>query len=256
MFLKPGVTIDLAFQRINTVHTYVYLYIYMCYFIVTVQPYLPTDCHNWMSDIESIFLDEHKGEFNFDKHGVTIIVPPGAITSGMKAELKFGAALFAPVKFAVNTIPVSAIFWFSMSEALQKPVKIQMEHGINIKSKAQANNLQFAKTNSLKNADYILKAIDGGRFIIGESFGTIEIDHFCYYCIQCNGYNENPPTYKYQAILFQNKQLQNGILKLQICIMASLATCKTVSILYYVCAVLYQHTNKNHLHNYGCMYCK
>ena len=29
-----------------------------------------------------------------------------------------------------------------------------------------------------------MEAVDGGKFVIGESFGTIEVDHFCYYIIK------------------------------------------------------------------------
>ena len=44
-------------------------------------------------------FDERGGAFHLYKHGVTVIVPTGAIPCGVLAELKFAATIVAPVKF-------------------------------------------------------------------------------------------------------------------------------------------------------------
>ena len=186
------------------------------------------DTHDLIGNIESVFFDKNGGTFCSDKHGVTVTIPHGTLKDGIKAELKFGATLLAPVKFAKNMLPVSAVIWLCMNVTLQKPVQIQIPHCVNIKSEAQANNLQFAKALHSQN-DKNMMIMDGGRFVIGESYGSIEIDHFCYYCVVNNYYDGNIPDYKYQAILFQSVQLQNNIWKLDICIMAALPTCEQVS---------------------------
>ena len=165
--------------------------------------------------------------FCSDKHGVTVMVPQGAIKSGIKAELKFGSTLLAPVKFE-NVIPVSPVIWLCMNVPLQKPVQIQIPHCVNIKSEAQANNLQFAKVIHSISDETIMKIMYGGKFIVGKSFGSIEVKHFCYFCI-VNNYRENI-DYKYQAVLFQKRKLDNYVWKIDICIMAALPTCEQVSI--------------------------
>ena len=144
--------------------------------------------------------------------------------------MKFGATLFAPVKFPKNTIPVSAVIWLCMNATLEKSVEIQIPHFINIKTNAQAKTLQFAKAVHSSNGLNILEIIDGGKFIVGKSYGSIEVDHFCYYCVVYNFYDGSIPDYKYQAILFQNKYLQSSIWKLHICIAPALPTCELVSV--------------------------
>ena len=115
-----------------------------------------------------------------------------------------------------------------MDVTLQKPVLIQIPHCVNIKSQAQANNLQFVKALHSP-SDKNMMVVDGGRFAIGESYGSIEVDHFCYYCVVNKLYGDNIPDYKYQAMLFQSRQVCNDVLKLDIPIMAALPTCQQVS---------------------------
>ena len=199
--------------------------------VVLASPSPDTD--DFIGNIETVFFDESGGIFCSDKHGVIVMVPHGAINTGMNVQLKFGATLFAPVKFAKDMLPVSAVIWLCMNVTLQKPVQIQIPHCVNIKSQAQANNLQFAKALHSQ-SDEIMMVMDGGRFAIGESYGSIEVDHFCYYCVVNNNYDGNIPEYKYRGILFQSIQLHNNVWKLEVCIMAALPTCEQVSNLYFV----------------------
>ena len=192
----------------------------------------PPDEHNWIGNIESVLLDTNGGVFYSRKHGVTVTFPEGAIESGIKAELKFGATLLAPVKFSKNALPVSAVFWLCMNVTLQKPVQIQIPHYINIKSKTQADNLQFAKVFHFISDESMMEVVRGGKFAVGKSFGSIEVDHFCYVCV-VNKYYLNNDDYKYQAILFQKRQIHDCVWKLDICIMAALPTCEQVIILSY-----------------------
>ena len=194
--------------------------------VVLASP-LP-DIDDLIENIETVFFDEIGGIFCSDKHGVIVTVPHGAIKTGMNAELNFKATILAPVKCSKNMLPVSAIIWLCMNVTLQKPVQIQIPHCVNVKSQAQVNNLQFAKVLHSQ-SDKNMMVVDGGRFAIGESYGSIEVDHFCYYCVVNNIYDGNIPEYKYQAILFQSIQLHNNIWKLDICIMAALPTCEQVS---------------------------
>ena len=189
----------------------------------------PPNEHNWIGNIDSFTLDEKGGVFYSQKHDVTVTFPEGVIQSGMKAELKFGGTLFAPVKFPKQLLPVSAVFWLCMKATLLKPVRIQIPHYADIRSQTQANNLQFAKAVHSISDKSMMEVMHGGKFAVGKSLGTIEVEHFCYFCI-VNNYNRDKKDYKYQAILFQKRQLHNCIWKLDICIMANLPTCQEVSI--------------------------
>ena len=188
----------------------------------------PDDCN---CVVESVIFDENGGKFSSVEHGVMVTIPPGAIPSGVQAELKFGEALFAPVKFAKKSRPVSAIIWLSMNVILLKPMQIQMPHCIKIESKNQASYLTFTKAHHSPSSDGMMEKIDGGKFYVNESYGSIKISHFCYYCIEDMDYDENHLCYhNYKAILFRSKQLCNDIWRFEICVMPSLPTWKEVSI--------------------------
>ena len=207
-----------------------------------VSASVPPDTNDMIGNIESAFFDDSGGVFCSDKHGVTVMIPDGAIQSGVKAELKFGATLLAPVKFTKDVLPVSAIIWLCMGVKLQKPVQIQIPHYVNIKCKTQANNLRFAKVMHSKCDESMMKLMDGGKFAVGGSCGSIEVDHFCYFCIVNNYYNAST-DYKYQAVVFQNRQLHKDVFNFDICIMAALPTCIQVSVL--LCFLCYSNKIKN-----------
>ena len=213
----------------------------LIFIIVTVLASSPPDTDNWLGDIESAFFDEREGTFSCDKHGISVKVPAGAIRSGMKAELKVGATLFAPVKPVDNNVPpmlVSAIVWLSMGVKLQKPMQIQIPHCVSVNSETEANKLQFARSHHFTGDRSIMKALDGGNFAIGKSFGTIEVDRFSYYTIEYRFSADDIDKFKYQAVVFQNKRLLKNILKFEVCIMPDLPTFLTVSILYFVLNVV------------------
>lgn len=203
----------------------------VCYFVEVVSAPLPPDTHRWIGGIESVFFNEMKGVYCSNNHGVTVIVPDGAIKSGIKAELKLGATLLAPVKFVENTIPVSPVVWLCMNVTLQKPVQIQIPHCINVKSESQLDNLHFARAVHSSDDNTMMEVMNGGKFCLRASFGSIEVDHFCYFCVVNDCYDGKAPDYHYQAVLFQNRYLHNHIWKLQICVMPALPTCEIVSYL-------------------------
>lgn len=197
------------------------------FYILEVIVTSPPDAHECIT--ESIVIDENGKEFCSNKHGVIVIIPEGSIKSGVNAELKFGAMLSAPVKFAKNTKPVSPIIWLCMNADLQKSIKIKIPHYVSIESNADANYLQFAKAIHSSSDGSMMEIMDGGEFDVGKSHGTIEVNHFCYYCILYNYYRNHNLVYKYQAVSFQSKQPYRGVWKFDICIVPSLPTCLQVS---------------------------
>ena len=203
-------------------------------FVEVISAPSPHYTHNWIDDIESAFFNENKGSFYFEKHGVTVIFPDGGIESGVQAELTCGASIFAPVKFPKNLLPVSSIIRLYTNVTLQKPVQIQLQHYLNIKSKAQLNNLHFAKAVHSQNDISMMEVISGGKFAVGESHGSIEVDHFCYLSVVYEHYGDNvPDSYKYQAILFQNNKLREDTWKFDICVLPALSVFVKVSFYFY-----------------------
>ena len=191
-----------------------------------------------IGDIKVESFDENGKSFYMSEHGVTIIVPKMAIPSGIIAEMKFAATLIAPVNFSRNTIPVSALVWLCMNVTLQKPIQLQIPHYVNIKTENQSKSLQFAKGNihSLDSMEVgMMQAIDGGIFPVGESYGKIEIDHFCYYCIQQIEVDDIPENL-YRVVTMKEIQpnMAINLWNIHVCVIPSLDTCFQVQFTIYL----------------------
>ncbi|XP_065920286.1 uncharacterized protein [Dysidea avara] len=199
----------------------------MMSFPVTVVPACPpTDPKNLFSEIEVGLFDERGGVFHSYKHGVTVVVPTGAIPIGVLAELKFAATLVAPVKVS-DRVPVSPIIWLCMDVMLQKPIQIRIPHCVNTENDFHFNSLKFAKGIHLENGikGTTMNLLSGARFSIGESYGSIEVTHFCYYCIVKDSLPPTTIISKYGVVAMTQKQPSNDCWKCDICILPFLPTC-------------------------------
>ena len=175
-------------------------------------------------------FDERGGVFHSYNHGVTVIVPPGAIPSGVLAELKFAAMLVAPVKFTCVT-PVSAIFWLCMEVILQKPIQIRLPEMF---TKNRSSRLQFAKSlhSPFKIIEQQMDVLDGGKFTADQYYASIKVDHFCYYCIVDDKLDlSNIPQNQYLLIAMKQLYLstKDNNWNVHICIVPFIRTCIKVS---------------------------
>jgi len=194
-----------------------------------VSAHIPVDTENLVGDIEAALFDENGGVFHSYKHGVTVILPAGAIPSGILAELKFAATLVAPIKLISNKTPVSAIYWLCMDIILQKPIQVRLPHFVNVQDKTQTKSLQFLKsTHSPVDVidESIMSNIIDGKFPVGESYGSMEVNHFCYYCIVKDKLDPSKiPSNKYVAVAMKQRQSKNCLWRVHICILPFLRTC-------------------------------
>ena len=186
----------------------------------------PLDVEYLVGDIEAKMFDERGGVFHSYKHGVTVIVKPKVIPSGILAELKFAATLVAPVKFT-DVTPVSAIFWLCMDVALKKPIQIRLPQKF---VENDASRLQFAKSlhSSTKVIDPVMGVIDGGKFNALENYAHIEVNHFCYFCIVQKLDPSKIPQNKYFIVAMKGLEKEN-IWKVDICVLPLINTCLEVS---------------------------
>ena len=195
--------------------------------IVSAQP--PVYTEYLVGGTEFKMFDERGGVFHSYNHGVTVIVPPGAIPSRTLAELKFAAMLVAPVKFT-SVAPVSAIFWLCMEVVLQKPLQIRLPEML---TKARSSGLQFAKSlhSAVTVIDQQMNIIEGGKFIAGQNYASIEVDHFCYYCITRDQLDPNDiPQNQYLLIAMKqhHSSPKDTIWNVDLCIVPRIRTCEKV----------------------------
>ena len=187
----------------------------------------PPDSDCIIGCVESATFDDTGGRFHSFEHGVTVTVPSGAIPTGVTAEMKFAASLNPIIKLLDDTVPVSAIIWLCMNVAPQKPMVLQIPHYVNVKSNAHSKNLRFVKSNHCnKKKNITVEVIEGGVFPVDESYGMIEITHFCYYCIELIQANDIPENL-YQAVTMKEVQpdIERNLWMVHVCIIPSLPTC-------------------------------
>ena len=191
----------------------------------------PIDTEYLIGGTEVKMFDERGGVFHSYNHGVTVIVPPGAIPSGILAELKFAATLVAPVKFTSVT-PVSAIFWLCMEVVLQKPIQIRLPEMF---TKNRSNGLRFAKSlhSPVKVIEQQMDVLDGGKFTAGQCYASIEVDHFCYYCIVDDKLDPSSiPQNQYLLIAMKQQHLstKDNNRTVHICVVPLIRTCVKVRV--------------------------
>ena len=203
--------------------------------IISAQP--PVDTEYLTGGTEVKMFDERGGVFHSYKHGVTVIVPAGAIPSGILAELKFAATLVAPVKFASNKTLVSAVYWLCMEVLLQKPIQIRLPHMFLTN---ETHMLQFAKT--LHSPNNIIESemdvLDGGQFIVGDCYASIEVGHFCYYCIVDDKLDPKKIPFNKYLLIVMKQHEPNSITHtwiVHICLVPLLRTCIEVGNYHIVC---------------------
>lgn len=193
-----------------------------------VSGHKPVDTENLVGDVEAGMFDERGGVFHSHKHGVTVLLPAGAIPSGILAELKFAATLTAPIKLATNKSPVSAIYWLCMDVDLQKPLEVRLPHFVNIENQTQSRSLQFLKSTHSP-VDIIESSMNNiieGEFPIGESYGSLTVNHFCYYCIVEDKLDRSKiPSNKYVVVAMKQREPRNCLWRVDICLLPQLKTC-------------------------------
>ena len=199
--------------------------------IIPAQP--PVEKQYLIGDIEVKMFDERGGVFHSYKHGVTVIVPAGAIPSGILAELKFAAMLINPVPFLSNQVPMSAIYWLCMDlkVRLQKHIQVRLPL---MKMGCETHALRF--TRSLHSQFYTIgnhmKVLKGGNFTDNKDYASVEVDHFCYFCIVYNQLDpKDIPDNQYSLVVMKQWQPQSkdNSWNFHICIVPAFRTCYEVS---------------------------
>ena len=143
------------------------------------------------------------GVYRNSLHGITLIVPEGAVPDRKSIHIQVGVALYGPFVWPKHGNIVSPIVGLCMVQPgnevieLQQPVELRIPHFIKCSEVEDCKNLTFLKANHVSDIvtvdgkpKYSLKPFhiqqtDGEHihFEPGLSFGTLHTKHFCYLCI-------------------------------------------------------------------------
>ena len=132
-------------------------------FLIPVEPSEKIECSG-----------KYGGSFLWKGHDFMVTLPPDCADEMITINLK----AYLPASTQDSSINiVSAMFDVTTNiKRFKKLVTIRFPHWINVISEEDKEKLSFLISHA--NSSEFVK----GHFEVGESFGSIEVDHFCIFC--------------------------------------------------------------------------
>ena len=120
-------------------------------------------------------------KLSWEGYGFHIAVPDRAVSSDVTISLAVKCILSGQFELPEDAHLVSAIYWVSASEMLQKEVSVHIQHAAIISSEEEASNFKFIVGKcSQKNLPYTFKIISGG-FSPQSQLATISVKQFSFF---------------------------------------------------------------------------
>ena len=117
---------------------------------------------------------------NWEEYGLRIGVLKGTLKSTETAEVAVVALVGGQFVFPKNTKVVSAIYAVAVSKPLLQPLRLDLQHCVNLVQPSQTRHLKFAiapiNTPSLP---YEFLPVKGGKFTVNSYYGYIYRYKFC-----------------------------------------------------------------------------
>ena len=117
---------------------------------------------------------------NWEEFGLRIGVLKGTLPSSETAEVAVVALVGGQFVFPKNTKVVSAIYAVTVSKPLLQPLRLDLQHCVNLVRPSQTRHIKFAiapvNTPSLP---YEFSPVEGGEFTVNSYYGSIYRSKFC-----------------------------------------------------------------------------
>ena len=123
--------------------------------------------------------DESESEFEVESPtdtGLSMEYPDGSSPPCTVRELVTCDQFTLPDQY----VPVSAVYKISLTGAPSEPIRVQMQHCVDVKDEEVSKRMSFALT-SHSSTEFQL--ITGGEFPVEERYGYIGRKSFCCFCI-------------------------------------------------------------------------
>ena len=122
---------------------------------------------------------------NWEQFGLRIGIEKDSLLFSETVEVVTAALVGGQFKFPKNTVLVSAVYAISVSEPLLKPLRLEMQHCVDLRGRPGLSQyLKFAiapvSTTSLP---YQFSLVEGGEFTSNSWYGAINRKDFCLVCI-------------------------------------------------------------------------
>ena len=121
----------------------------------------------------------------WEEYGIKIDVAERSLLEAETVEVAVMALVGGEFKFPENTVLVSAVYAVSLSKPLLKPLRLEMEHCVDLTHRSNlAKHLKFAiaPTNA-PHLPYQFSLLEEGEFDSDSCYGSICRYRFCLVCI-------------------------------------------------------------------------
>ena len=150
-----------------------------------------TDNLDCLSDVQvaekKLFLvqGEKPQLMNWEQFGLRIGIEEDSLLSSETVEVATAALVGGEFKFPKNTVLVSAVYAVSVSEPLLKPLRLEMQHCVDLRGRPGLSQyLKFAMAPvSTPSLPYQFSLVEGGEFTSNSWYGAINRKDFCLVCI-------------------------------------------------------------------------
>ena len=118
---------------------------------------------------------------NWEKYGLRIGVQEDTLSPSDTVEVAVVALVGGQFVFPKNTVLVSAVYAVSVSKPLIKPLRLEIEHCIDLRGQPGLTRfLKFAIAPvSTPSLPYQFSIVDGGEFKPDSWYGSIQRKEFC-----------------------------------------------------------------------------
>ena len=150
-----------------------------------------TDNMDCLSDVQvaekKLFLVQGRKPqlMNWQQFGLKIGIEEDSLLSSETIEVATTALVGGEFKFPKNTVLVSAVYAISISKPLLKPLKLEMQHCVDLRGRPGLSQyLKFAIAPvSTPSLPYQFSLVEGGEFTSNSWYGAINRKDFCLVCI-------------------------------------------------------------------------
>ena len=118
---------------------------------------------------------------NWEKYGLRIGVQEDTLSPSDTVEVAVVALVGGQFVFPKNTVLVSAVYAVSVSKPLLKPLRLEIEHCIDLRERPGLTRfLKFAIAPvSTASLPYQFSIVEGGEFKPDSWYGSIQCKEFC-----------------------------------------------------------------------------
>ena len=146
-----------------------------------------TDNLDCLSDVQvaekKLFLVQGRKPqlMNWEQFGLRIGIEEDSLLSSETVEVATAALVGGQFKFPKNTVLVSAVYAVSVSEPLLKPLRLEMQHCVDLRGRPGLSQyLKFAIAPvSTPSLPYQFRITEGGEFSPDSRYGSIQRKEFC-----------------------------------------------------------------------------